>query len=560
MKQLATSYSFNVLAKTVTLTGLNVPLNYVLLIVNATRNAIIYNLADTATGAQSYLQGVDSVITLKADLSGMSNADKLTIFYDDGKESALIAVQGPKGDTGAAGTTTWSGITEKPTDFTPATHASTHATGGSDALTPADIGASATGHTHSAADIEFATQDAGTGNEWTPVDANEVAGRANNAFHSVNSVGADVANHISNFSNPHSVTASQVGAEPAFTTLPIDKGGTGSTTAENALTALGAVAKTGDTMTGKLTLPASTTVSAPINIPHGSNPTSPSSGDLWLNGPLRYNDPTGTTRIVADTNRPNTFTSNQIVSTTSESAALRVTQLGAGESFRVEDETSPDSTAFVISNKGNVGIGVDPDASVGLSVNSTGIKFSDGSIQSSSSTGIKTVLAQTTGNVSGTFSGNEFLVTGTATLVVDGYIPPVGGIVVFASQAAPAQNGFWRVAVNNGQTQPILERPTWFSSTTTNISPLVYITRFGATQGGFVMALTGPLGLNIVVGTTALTVHRISGRAPTVGIVAIPSASNSAGTVGQVAVDDANNFLYVCTAANVWKRTALTTF
>jgi hypothetical protein len=104
MKQLATSYSFNASSKTVTLTGLNVPLNYVLLIVNATRNAIIYNLADAATGAQSYAQGASSVITLKVDLSGMSNTDKLTIFYDDGKESALIAVQGPKGEDGAAGT------------------------------------------------------------------------------------------------------------------------------------------------------------------------------------------------------------------------------------------------------------------------------------------------------------------------------------------------------------------------------------------------------------------------------------------------------------------------
>jgi hypothetical protein len=104
MKQLATSYSFNASSKTVTLTGLDVPLNYVLLIVNATRNAIIYNLADAATGAQSYAQGANSVITLKADLAGMSNADKLTIFYDDGKESALIAVQGPKGADGAVGT------------------------------------------------------------------------------------------------------------------------------------------------------------------------------------------------------------------------------------------------------------------------------------------------------------------------------------------------------------------------------------------------------------------------------------------------------------------------
>jgi hypothetical protein len=252
----------------------------------------------------------------------------------------------------------------------------------------------------------------------------------------------------------------------------------------------------------------------------------------------------------------------QVIAGTSASTMLRITQLGSGEAFRVEDETSPDSTAFVISNSGRVGIGVSPDADVGLSVSSSGIKFSDGSIQASSATGIKTVSAQTISNVVGTMSGNNFTVAATGVLVVDGYTPSAGYIVVFASQTTTTQNGFWRVVnPGSGSGQATLERPTWFNSATTNVGNLVYITRYGTTQGGFVMALIGPAGnATIVVGTTALTAHRISGRAPTVGIVAIPAASNSAGTVGQVAVDDANNFLYVCTAANVWKRTALTTF
>ena len=252
----------------------------------------------------------------------------------------------------------------------------------------------------------------------------------------------------------------------------------------------------------------------------------------------------------------------QVIAGTSASTMLRITQLGTGEAFRVEDDPSPDSTAFVVSNSGRVGIGVSPDATVGLSVSSSGIKFSDGSIQASSATGIKTVLAQTISNVVGTMSGNNFTVAATGVLVVDGYTPSAGDIVVFASQTTTTQNGFWRVVNSgSGSGQATLERPTWFNAATTNVSNLVYITRFGATQAGFVMALTGPLGSsNISVGTSPITAHRISGRAPTVGIVAIPAASNSTGTVGQVAVDDANNFLYVCTAANVWKRTALTTF
>jgi hypothetical protein len=130
------------------------------------------------------------------------------------------------------------------------------------------------------------------------------------------------------------------------------------------------VQKSGDTMTGKLTLPASTTVSAPINIPHGNDPTSPSNGDLWLNGTLRYRDQAGTTRVVADTNRPNSFTQRQTISADGFTTlpALRITQEGTGEAFRVEDGPTPDATAFVISNSGRVGVGVTPDATVALSV------------------------------------------------------------------------------------------------------------------------------------------------------------------------------------------------
>ena len=40
--------------------------------------------------------------------------------------------------------------------------------------------------------------------------------------------------HVANTSNPHNVTAAQVGAEPAFSVLPIDKGGTGKTTGKAA--------------------------------------------------------------------------------------------------------------------------------------------------------------------------------------------------------------------------------------------------------------------------------------------------------------------------------------
>jgi hypothetical protein len=149
---------------------------------------------------------------------------------------------------------------------------------------------------------------------------------------------------------------------------------------------LNCVAKSGDTMTGKLILPASTTLSAPLNIPHGTDPASPVNGDLWLNGTLRYRDQAGNTRFVADINRPNSFTQNQIITAgaATTAAALRITQEGTGESLRVEDESNPDATPFVISNTGRVGIGTAPDATVGLKLDSTGVKFNDDTIQTTS--------------------------------------------------------------------------------------------------------------------------------------------------------------------------------
>jgi len=54
----------------------------------------------------------------------------------------------------------------------------------------------------------------------------------------------------------------------------------------------------------------------------------------------------------------NTFSANQIISVTDNSnAALRVTQLGTGNALLVEDSTNPDSSPFVITSAGNVGIG-----------------------------------------------------------------------------------------------------------------------------------------------------------------------------------------------------------
>jgi hypothetical protein len=53
----------------------------------------------------------------------------------------------------------------------------------------------------------------------------------------------------------------------------------------------------------------------------------------------------------------NTFTNTNIFSVNSASTAVRITQVGSGNALLVEDEANPDTSAFVVTNAGDVGIG-----------------------------------------------------------------------------------------------------------------------------------------------------------------------------------------------------------
>jgi hypothetical protein len=245
-------------------------------------------------------------------------------------------------------------------------HKSTHALGGTDALTPADIGAIPTVSfalgTSSNADSVLS---AGTNRILTFETYNFDQDRFLTLPRSTDGAKAGDRLRIRHRAQFHmggpfrlalrqyEVVAPQGSPQygSGFVTLAtladgetLDLIANGSTPLQWLPVTTAAVAKSGDTMTGKLTLPASTTASAPLNIPHpatGTDPTFPSSGDLWLNGQLRYSDQTGTTRYVADLNRPNTFQQNQIISagSSTSAAALRIIQEGTGEALRVEDNS-----------------------------------------------------------------------------------------------------------------------------------------------------------------------------------------------------------------------------
>jgi hypothetical protein len=68
-----------------------------------------------------------------------------SVAWDDVTSKPTFATVATTGD--------YDDLTGKPTSLTPTAHKASHATGGADALSPADIGAAASSHTHAASDI-----------------------------------------------------------------------------------------------------------------------------------------------------------------------------------------------------------------------------------------------------------------------------------------------------------------------------------------------------------------------------------------------------------------------
>ena len=75
------SYAFNPGAKTITFAdlGQSIDLQNILLITNTTANTIIYNFADSSSGAVSFS---NNVLTLDYNTTSMASTDKLQIYVD----------------------------------------------------------------------------------------------------------------------------------------------------------------------------------------------------------------------------------------------------------------------------------------------------------------------------------------------------------------------------------------------------------------------------------------------------------------------------------------------
>jgi hypothetical protein len=137
----------------------------------------------------------------------------------------------------------------------------------------------------------------------------------------------------------------------------------------------------GAAFTGKVNFATISSSSPSINLGGqcDSAPASAANGDLWISnavspkityrtGGVNYNVPV--------LNQFNTFTGQMVVDTSSSTtAALRVTQRGSGNAIEVEDSTTPDATRFVVDQFGKVGVGTAPDATAAIRIDANGISF-----------------------------------------------------------------------------------------------------------------------------------------------------------------------------------------
>jgi hypothetical protein len=83
MKQIWPNYSYSPTTNVLTLTGLNIDRDQLLLVSAPERGRIMYNFADSTVTASAFTAGVNTGLTLVASTAGLTTTAAFVIYYDD---------------------------------------------------------------------------------------------------------------------------------------------------------------------------------------------------------------------------------------------------------------------------------------------------------------------------------------------------------------------------------------------------------------------------------------------------------------------------------------------
>jgi len=92
MKQIWPNYSYSPTTNVLTLTGLNIDRDQLLLVSAPERGRIMYNFADSTVTASAFTAGANTGLTLVASTAGLTTTAALVIYYDDQLQSTAITV------------------------------------------------------------------------------------------------------------------------------------------------------------------------------------------------------------------------------------------------------------------------------------------------------------------------------------------------------------------------------------------------------------------------------------------------------------------------------------
>jgi len=92
MKQIWPDYSYSPTTNVLTLTGLNIDRDQLLLVTAADRGRIMYNFADSSVTASAFTSGANTALTLVATTAGLTTTAALVIYYDDQLAGTSVTV------------------------------------------------------------------------------------------------------------------------------------------------------------------------------------------------------------------------------------------------------------------------------------------------------------------------------------------------------------------------------------------------------------------------------------------------------------------------------------